>query len=45
MNIVREQPNLLVDLTEMLKIVTEGNGYFYNYQLDVVKVITEKRNT
>ncbi|MFC4321326.1 DUF6979 family protein [Litchfieldia salsa] len=42
-NIVREQPNLLDDLTELWKQVTEGNGISYNYQLDVVKELIEKK--
>jgi hypothetical protein len=41
-NIVREQPNLLDNINELWKQVTNGNGISHNYQMDVVKELIIK---
>lgn len=41
-NIVKEQPNLLDDITKLWQQVTNGNGISHNYQMDVVKALIVK---
>ncbi|GAA0337635.1 hypothetical protein GCM10008967_29870 [Bacillus carboniphilus] len=42
-NIVRDQPNLLDDITELWNQVTKGNGISRNYQMDVVETLIREK--
>jgi hypothetical protein len=42
-NVVREHPNLLDNINELWKQVTNSNGISHNYQMDVVIELIRKR--